>query len=62
MGFDDIDAATLVSPSLTTMATPSLEIGRAVGRTLLQRLGHEADDLPPHELVLPATLRARESA
>lgn len=61
MGFDDIDAAVLVSPRLTTMANPSLEIGRAVGRTLLQRLNHE-DDLPPHELVFPAALRARESA
>ncbi|WP_425581772.1 substrate-binding domain-containing protein [Streptosporangium vulgare] len=38
MGFDDIEAASLVSPGLTTMANPAREIGQACARRLLERL------------------------
>ena len=61
MGFDDIEAASLVSPQLTTMANPAREIGRAGGRLLLDRLsGNETG--PAREIVIPARLVARQSA
>lgn len=37
-GYDDIDAASLVSPALTTVENPAREIGRASARLLLDRL------------------------
>ncbi|MCJ1697170.1 LacI family transcriptional regulator [Rathayibacter caricis] len=37
-GYDDIDAASLVSPALTTVENPAREIGRACARLLLERL------------------------
>jgi LacI family transcriptional regulator len=37
-GFDDIEAATLVSPALTTVQNPSYETGRAAGELLLDRM------------------------
>ncbi|GIH05641.1 LacI family transcriptional regulator [Rhizocola hellebori] len=61
MGFDDIEAASLISPQLTTMANPAREIGRAAGGLLLDRLsGNETG--PPREIVVPARLVARQSA
>ncbi len=38
VGVDDIEAAALVRPSLTTVRIPKLEIGRAAGALLLERL------------------------
>ncbi|MEV0622058.1 substrate-binding domain-containing protein [Nonomuraea sp. NPDC050404] len=60
MGFDDIDAAGLVSPGLTTMANPAREIGRATARRLLERL-HGAIGEPSTELVVPTRLVRRQS-
>jgi LacI family transcriptional regulator len=37
-GFDDIEAATLVSPALTTVQNPSYETGRTAGELLLDRM------------------------
>ncbi|GAA0380446.1 hypothetical protein Acor_02000 [Acrocarpospora corrugata] len=62
MGFDDIDAASLVRPRLTTMANPAREIGRACGMRLLERLSGEPAALIPMEIVIPARLVERESA
>ncbi|MCW2876054.1 MAG: Transcriptional regulator, TetR family [Sphaerisporangium sp.] len=61
MGFDDIEAATLVSPQLTTMANPARRIGQACGRLLLDRLSGEVTG-PPSETVVPACLVRRQSA
>ncbi|MEU6786600.1 substrate-binding domain-containing protein [Nonomuraea angiospora] len=61
MGFDDIDAAGLVSPGLTTMANPAREIGQATAVRLLERL-RAAIDEPSTELVVPARLVRRQSA
>ncbi|MEV4756927.1 LacI family DNA-binding transcriptional regulator [Micromonospora sp. NPDC049559] len=61
MGFDDIEAASLVSPQLTTMANPAREIGQACGRLLLDRLGGAAGN-PSAEVVVPARLVRRQSA
>ncbi|MEU4539729.1 substrate-binding domain-containing protein [Streptosporangium sp. NPDC023825] len=61
MGFDDIEAASLVSPGLTTMANPAREIGQACARRLLERLrGGTAQ--PSAETVIPARLVRRRSA
>lgn len=40
-GYDDIEAASLVSPSLTTVENPAREIGRTCARLLLERLDGE---------------------
>ncbi|MFC4584899.1 LacI family DNA-binding transcriptional regulator [Sphaerisporangium corydalis] len=61
MGFDDIEAATLVSPQLTTMANPARKIGQACGRLLLDRLSGTASG-PPSETIIPARLIRRQSA
>ncbi|NUT45332.1 MAG: substrate-binding domain-containing protein [Thermoactinospora sp.] len=61
MGFDDIEAAGLVSPGLTTMANPAREIGQASATRLLERLeGRLAE--PYSEIVIPARLVRRRSA
>jgi len=60
MGFDDIEAASLVTPRLTTIANPAREIGKACARLLLDRIGGAAG--PPKEIVISARLVRRESA
>lgn len=61
MGFDDIEAATLVSPQLTTMANPARKIGQECGRLLLDRLSGTMTG-PPSETIVPARLVRRQSA
>jgi LacI family transcriptional regulator len=60
LGVDDIDAASLVSPSLTTVRVPAQEIGRVAGEQLLARIANPAGTarrvLVQHHLVI------RESA
>jgi LacI family transcriptional regulator len=38
LGVDDIDAAALVSPALSTIRVPAREIGHAAGRLLVERI------------------------
>ncbi len=38
MGFDDIDAASLVDPPLTTMHVPTREMGQRAARQLMQAM------------------------
>lgn len=60
-GFDDVDAATIVSPTLTTVRNPSYETGRTAGELLLSRiLGDPSQD--GRTVVLPCPLVRRESA
>ncbi|GIF63022.1 LacI family transcriptional regulator [Asanoa ishikariensis] len=59
MGFDDIDAASLVTPQLTTIANPAREIGVACARLLLDRINGVAG--PPREIVIPTQLVRRQS-
>ncbi|WP_169738913.1 LacI family DNA-binding transcriptional regulator [Jiangella gansuensis] len=61
MGFDDIEAARLITPKLTTMANQSHQIGHAAGRLVLQRIAGEGPP-DPQEVVFSAQLRRRESA
>ena len=56
-GYDDIDAASLVDPPLTTVENPAREIGRACARLLLDRLDGEVTETTraiglPHRLVI----------
>jgi DNA-binding LacI/PurR family transcriptional regulator len=61
VGVDDIDAAGLVRPALTTVRVPAEEIGRAAGELLLHRIDAGAADSHRHVLV-QHTLIARDSA
>ncbi|MFP4106478.1 MAG: LacI family DNA-binding transcriptional regulator [Phycisphaerae bacterium] len=61
IGFDDLRAAALTSPPLTTVAQPSREVGRAAADVILRKIG-EAD--PPADgwsRSLPTRLIIRES-
>ncbi|MFC3995249.1 LacI family DNA-binding transcriptional regulator [Nocardiopsis sediminis] len=60
-GYDDIEAAALLSPSLTTVHNPAREIGRSCARLLLDRLA-DGYDGPPRDVVLPNRLIPRESS
>lgn len=61
MGFDDIEAAALISPSLSTVSVSPREQGRAVGRLLLERLEGTKPRRSKHVLFDPSVV-ARESA
>lgn len=60
-GFDDIPAARLVSPALTTVAQAADVIGRRAATRVLERLDHGIDEAGRCEEV-PYTLMLRESA
>jgi LacI family transcriptional regulator len=56
VGFDDIDAAALMSPPLTTVVNPAYEWGQTAGRVLLDRMlgrvtGPARRDLIPYRIV-----------
>ncbi|MCP2098657.1 MULTISPECIES: LacI family DNA-binding transcriptional regulator [Actinosynnema] len=57
VGFDDLLYSAVCHPSLTTVALPMEEGGRAAVRELLARLAGE----PPSTRVLPTSLRVRAS-
>ncbi|GAA5207761.1 LacI family DNA-binding transcriptional regulator [Streptomyces thinghirensis] len=60
-GYDDIEAAALVSPALTTVLNPAREIGRSAARVLTDRLDGREDG-PAREVLLAHRLVRRESA
>lgn len=60
-GFDDIDAASLVTPSLTTVVNPAYETGHAAGQCLVERMTATYTG-PGRSIVLPCKLVARESS
>lgn len=59
MGFDDIPLASLVNPSLTTIAQPIQEMGREALKLLVD--GIERKDSPKRKIVLDTKLVVRES-
>ena len=61
MGFDDIEIASLLTPSLTTVSIRPLEQGEAIGRLLLGRLEGSAPRGAQRILFDPAVV-SRESA
>lgn len=60
MGVDDIEAASLVTPRLTTVSTPGFEIGRTAGELLLTRIA-EGADRPPQRVALQHRIIERNS-
>ncbi len=56
-GFDDISLAKIVSPALTTVRVPQLEMGKAAATLLLKLLNNEK----PHSTELPTEIIHRES-
>ena len=59
MGFDDLDFAELISPSLSSVAQSGYQLGATAVRILLDRLAD--DNGPPKHLVLETQLKIRES-
>jgi len=63
VGFDDIEAAALVTPALTTVVNPAYELGRAAGRLLLDRVtGRYAGPRRVETLPCPLVERASTTA
>lgn len=60
-GYDDIEAASLVTPSLTTVENPAREIGRTCARLLVERLAGEASR-PTRTVALSHSLIVRDSS
>ena len=61
VGVDDIDAAALLRPGLTTIRIPALEIGRTAGTLLLDRLAQGAA-APSRHISVQHCLIVRQSA
>lgn len=62
VGVDDIEAASLVSPALTTVRIPAEEIGRAAGDLLVHRIEDRGDlASPPRHVLVQHQLIVRES-
>lgn len=60
VGFDDIDNAAFVHPSLTTVRQPLAEMGELAGQTLLRRLSKDGDG--PDVVTVRPELVVRESS
>jgi len=61
VGFDDVEAATLVTPTLTTVTNPAYDAGRYAGKLLVERMsGGYAEGR--RTVVLPCRLVPRQSA
>lgn len=60
VGFDDVPWATLVRPSLTTVAQPTYELGRAAAELLVNRMA--TPERPPSTVTLHTKLHVRESS
>lgn len=59
-GFDDVDAATIVNPSLTTAVNPAYDTGVTAGQLLMSRLDGQYDG-ERRTVVLPCPLVVRGS-
>ncbi|MDJ0334920.1 LacI family DNA-binding transcriptional regulator [Salinibacterium sp. G-O1] len=60
VGFDDIEAAAVVTPSLTTVSNPAPKIGAAMAETLLGRIDGSVTG-GPRRIELAVTLMQRDS-
>jgi DNA-binding LacI/PurR family transcriptional regulator len=60
VGFDNVSLSERLDPSLTTVESPILEMGRAAARVLLDRIAHP--EAEPQRLQLPVKLVIRESS
>lgn len=59
VGVDDIEAASLIRPALTTVRQPTDEMGRRAVELLLRLIGGEQPQ--PRRILLPVTLVVRDS-
>jgi LacI family repressor for deo operon, udp, cdd, tsx, nupC, and nupG len=59
VGFDDIPFAALANPRLTTVAQPSVDMGRLAVEMLLSSI--QQDEMPP-SVSLPVRLVVRQSS
>lgn len=60
MGMDDIYAASITSPALTTVVKPKYDIGRQAAKLLITRMTDD-ETPPPQHLLLPCQLVTRGS-
>jgi LacI family transcriptional regulator len=61
VGFDDVEAAALVTPALTTVVNPAFEMGRTAARMLAERMTGMFDG-PARSVTLPSPLVVRRSS
>ena len=61
VGFDDIFAAALCTPRLTTLGGPHVDVGRGAVDLLLSAVGPVRQDRAPIQVAVPAELSLRES-
>jgi len=62
VGFDDIDMANIISPSLTTVRQPSYDIGYKAGEILIKNLENTNNNMDSIEnMVYEPELVIRES-
>ena len=61
VGFDDIFAASLCTPGLTTLGGPHADVGRAAVELLLSAVGPVRSDTDGTQVTLPTALMLRES-
>lgn len=61
VGFDDIAAARMVTPALTTIAQPQRALGRRAAELLISRMAADAE-MPARIETLPFSLVVRQSA
>jgi LacI family transcriptional regulator len=61
VGFDDIEAAAMVSPALSTVSNPAYEIGLLAGHLLRERMSGQYRDVP-RTVTLPCRLITRGTA
>lgn len=59
VGFDDLSFAAHLSPPLTTVAQPRMDMGLRAGHLLINRI--EGQSGPPKQIELPTSLIVRES-
>ena len=60
VGFDDLDWMVALRPYLTTVAQPVDEFAESAWALLMRRMGGDADS-PAERILLPCTLKIRES-
>lgn len=62
VSFSNMDAASFLVPSLTTITQPAFEIGKAAASVLFQQLEKKKKGLIGSDAVLPSGLIVRESS
>jgi LacI family transcriptional regulator len=60
-GFDDFTWTENFHPRLTTVAQPARELGRKAMQLLIERLEHNAEEVPSRQVILEQELKLRDS-